>query len=134
MRVLEVGTGSGYQAAVLNELTPGVYTIEIVAALAERTGALFRERGYGTIRAREGDGYHGWPEAAPFDRIVVTAAAAHLPPPLLRQLAPGGRMVIPVGPKWGTQELLLVTKDADGTVRTESLLPVRFVPLTGGAR
>jgi protein-L-isoaspartate(D-aspartate) O-methyltransferase len=132
MRVLEVGTGSGYQAAVLNELTPEVYTLEIVGPLARRVEALFLERGYEAIHAAEGDGYFGWPEAAPFDRILVTAAAAHIPPPLVRQLAPGGRMVIPVGPKWGTQELLLVTKDATGTVRTESLLPVRFVPLTGG--
>jgi protein-L-isoaspartate(D-aspartate) O-methyltransferase len=131
-KVLEVGTGSGYQAAVLYELTDQVYTIEIIAPLAERTRRLFDALGLSEIQAREGDGYYGWEPGASFDRILVTAAAEHIPPPLLRQLKPGGRMVIPVGPKWGNQELLLVTKSASGEVSTRALLPVRFVPLTGG--
>ena len=132
MRVLEVGTGSGYQAAVLYALTDQVCTIEIIAPLAERTRRLFEALGLSGIQAKEGDGYYGWAPGAVFDRILVTAAAEHIPPPLLRQLKPGGRMVIPVGPKWGNQELLLVTKDANGVVATRALLPVRFVPLTGG--
>jgi protein-L-isoaspartate(D-aspartate) O-methyltransferase len=132
MKVLEVGTGSGYQAAVLYELTDQVYTIEIIVPLAERTRRLFADLGLSGIHAKEGDGYHGWSPGAAFDRILVTAAAEHIPPPLLRQLKPGGRMVIPVGPKWGNQELLLVTKSASGEVATRALLPVRFVPLTGG--
>jgi protein-L-isoaspartate(D-aspartate) O-methyltransferase len=132
MKVLEVGTGSGYQAAVLYELTDQVYTIEIIAPLAECTHGLFEELGLTGIQAKEGDGYYGWAPGAAFDRILVTAAAEHIPPPLLRQLNPGGRMVIPVGPKWGNQELLLVTKSASGEVSTRALLPVRFVPLTGG--
>jgi protein-L-isoaspartate(D-aspartate) O-methyltransferase len=132
MKVLEVGTGSGYQAAVLYELTDQVYTIEIITPLAKRTHGLFEELGLTGIQAKEGDGYYGWAPGAVFDRILVTAAAEHIPPPLLRQLNPGGRMVIPVGPKWGNQELLLVTKSASGEVSTRALLPVRFVPLTGG--
>ena len=132
MKVLEVGTGSGYQAAILFELTGRVYTIEIIAPLAERTGRLFEELGLTGIRAREGDGYYGWAPEAVFDRILVTAAAEHIPPPLLRQLKPGGRMVIPVGPRWGNQELLLITKSDSGDIATRSILPVRFVPLTGG--
>ena len=132
MKVLEVGTGSGYQAAVLFELTDRVYTIEIIAPLAERTRRLFDALGLTGIQAREGDGYYGWTPETVFDRILVTAAAEHIPPPLLRQLKPGGRMVIPVGPKWGNQELLLITKSDAGDVATRSILPVRFVPLTGG--
>ena len=132
MKVLEVGTGSGYQAAVLYALTDQVCTIEIIVPLAERTHRLFEVLRLNGIQAREGDGYYGWAPGAAFDRILVTAAAEHIPPPLLRQLKPGGRMVIPVGPKWGNQELLLVTKDANGVVATRALLPVRFVPLTGG--
>jgi protein-L-isoaspartate(D-aspartate) O-methyltransferase len=131
-KVLEVGTGSGYQAAILFELTDQVYTVEIIAPLAERTQHLFEALGLTGIAAREGDGYYGWNEQGPFDRILVTAAAEHIPPPLVQQLKPGGRMVIPVGPKWGHQELLLVTKSNDGEIVTRSLLPVRFVPLTGG--
>jgi len=130
--VLEVGTGSGYQAAVLYELTDQVYTIEIITPLVERTRRLFADLELSGIHAKEGDGYYGWAPGAAFDRILVTAAAEHIPSPLLRQLKPGGRMVIPVGPKWGNQELLLVTKSARGEVATRSLLPVRFVPLTGG--
>ncbi len=134
MKVLEVGTGSGYQAAVLYELTDAVYTVEIIAPLATRTAALFRELNLDAIRAREADGYYGWAfdSAIRFDRILVTAAARHIPPPLLQQLAPGGRMVIPVGSRWGLQQLMLVSKDEAGATRTRSLLPVRFVPLTGG--
>jgi protein-L-isoaspartate(D-aspartate) O-methyltransferase len=132
MKVLEVGTGSGYQAAILYELTDQVHTIEIIAPLAERTRRLFEDLGLAGIQAKEGDGYYGWSPGAAFDRILVTAAAEHIPPPLLRQMNPGGRMVIPVGPKWGNQELLLVTKSASGEIATRALLPVRFVPLTGG--
>jgi protein-L-isoaspartate(D-aspartate) O-methyltransferase len=132
MKVLEVGTGSGYQAAILYELTDQVYTIEIIAPLAERTHRLLEDLGLVGIQAKEGDGYYGWSPGATFDRILVTAAAEHIPSPLLRQLKPGGRMVIPVGPKWGNQELLLVTKSARGEIATRALLPVRFVPLTGG--
>ena len=132
LEVLEVGTGSGYQAAVLYELTDRVHTIEIIAPLAERTRRLFLELGLTGLQAKEGDGYFGWGPGAAFDRILVTAAAEHIPAPLLRQLKPGGRMVIPVGPRWGNQELMLVTKDAEGDVLTRALLPVRFVPLTGG--
>lgn len=131
MRVLEVGTGSGYQAAVLAELTDEVYTIEIIEPLARQSAALFEELGYDNITAREGDGYYGWEEHAPFDRIVVTAAAEHIPPPLVEQLKPGGHMVIPVGPRWGSQQLLQVFKEEGNKVRTRILLPVRFVPLTG---
>ncbi len=132
MKVLEVGTGSGYQAAILNELTDQVYSMEIITELAQRTKALFKKLGLNRINAIEGDGYYGWPEAMEFDRIVVTAAAAHIPPPLLKQLKPGGRMVIPVGPRWGGQKLMLVEKEQDGSSRTQSVLGVIFVPLTGG--
>jgi protein-L-isoaspartate(D-aspartate) O-methyltransferase len=128
-KILEVGTGSGYQAAVLAEFDTRVYTIEIVAPLA--TQAEQRLRAYGNVVTRTGDGYYGWKEHAPFDAIVVTAAASSIPPPLLAQLKPGGRMVIPVGSSFFTQTLLLVQKDATGRVRTRQILPVRFVPLTG---
>lgn len=131
-KVLEVGTGSGYQAAILAQLSDQVYTIEIIAPLALQARARLASLGYERIRTRQGDGYYGWREQAPFDRILVTAAAAHIPPPLLSQLKPGGRMVIPVGPRWGAQTLMLVTKDEAAEVATESLLPVLFVPLTGG--
>jgi len=132
MSVLEVGTGSGYQAAVLNELTPRVYTMEILEPLAVRARAVFDALGYAAIQTSRGDGYFGWKEQAPFDRIVVTAAPAHIPPVLLDQLKPDGILVIPVGPRWGTQELLVVTKNKEGRARTQSVLPVRFVPLVGG--
>lgn len=131
MRVLEIGTGSGYQAAVLAEITPEVYTIEIRPKLSERAGAVLRELGYGSVRLRVADGYDGWPEAAPFDAILVTAAAPHVPPPLVAQLKPGGRLILPVGPPFGTQDLRLITKGEDGTIRTRSLFDVRFVPLVG---
>jgi protein-L-isoaspartate(D-aspartate) O-methyltransferase len=130
--VLEIGTGSGYQAAVLARLTFSVHSIEIVEPLYREASARLKRLGYGNIFTRSGDGYYGWPEAAPFDAIIVTAAANHIPPPLIRQLKPGGRMVIPVGASFLTQHLVLVEKNADGGVTTRQLLPVRFVPLTGG--
>ena len=129
-RVLEVGTGSGYQAAVLGELAAEVYTIEIVSVLARRSKALLAELGYENVHVREGDGYRGWPEQAPFDAVMVTAAPDHLPEPLLEQLKMGGRLVLPVGDSY--QELLRLTKTAEG-VRVDTLLPVRFVPMTGEA-
>lgn len=130
--VLELGTGSGYQAAVLAELVREVYSIEIIEPLAERAKGALAELGYTNISVRAGDGYYGWEEHAPFDAIVVTAAASHIPPPLLAQLRPGGRMVIPVGASFLVQNLMLVEKDAAGAVTVTLLLPVRFVPLTGG--
>jgi len=130
-RALEIGTGSGYQAAVLAELGHLVYTIEIVSELAEPAAKRLSELGYGAVSARHADGYYGWPEAAPFDGILVTAAASQIPPPLLEQLKPGGRMVIPIGASFLVQELMLIEKLADGTIRTEALLPVAFVPLVG---
>lgn len=132
-RVLEVGTGSGYQAAVLAELAAQVYTVEIVAPLAQQAARDLRALGYDNIEVRAGDGYAGWPEHAPFDAIVVTAAPARIPAPLLEQLKPGGRLVIPVGPLHSAQELRLVEKQADGSVRERGVVPVRFVPLTGDA-
>lgn len=130
-RILEVGTGSGYQAAILAELVEKVYSIEIIEPL----GLLARDNlaalGYANIEVRIGDGYYGWEEHAPFDAIVVTAAASHIPPPLIEQLARGGRMVIPVGSRFMVQQLVLVEKDKDGQVTTRQILPVRFVPLTG---
>ncbi|MCC7215427.1 MAG: protein-L-isoaspartate(D-aspartate) O-methyltransferase [Burkholderiales bacterium] len=129
-RVLEVGTGSGYQAAVLAECVAKVYTIEIVAPLGERARALLAELGYRNVDVRIGDGYKGWPEAAPFDAIVVTAAPDHVPQPLVDQLKPGGRMVIPVGQQAGVQQLLLITKGADGRATMRRTIAVRFVPLT----
>lgn len=130
-KVLEIGTGSGYQAAVLAELVGQVYSIEIVEPLAKQAAQRLRALGYTNIHTRIGDGYYGWPQAGPFDSIVVTAAAPAVPPPLLQQLKPGGRMVIPVGTSFFTQTLMLVEKDAQGRVRTRQLVPVRFVPLTG---
>lgn len=129
--VLEIGTGSGYQAAVLAGLVRRVHTIEIIPELAEAATASLSAVGYDNVEVRVGDGYLGWEEAAPFDGIMVTAGADHVPPRLLEQLRPGGRMVIPVGDPRGAQELVLIERDADGTVREEKLLPVRFVPLTG---
>jgi protein-L-isoaspartate(D-aspartate) O-methyltransferase len=129
-RVLEVGTGSGYQAAVLAECVARVFTVEIVRSLGERAAALLSELGYRNIEVRVADGYLGWPEAAPFDRIIVTAAPDHVPQPLIDQLRPGGRMVIPVGAQSQEQELLLITKGADGSAVAERKISVRFVPLT----
>ncbi len=128
-KVLEIGTGSGYQAAVLAELTSRVYSIEIIEPLLDRARSTLRENGYDMINLRHGDGYFGWPEAAPFDGIIVTCAAGEIPPPLVEQLAPGGRMLIPVGKRFGTQYLILVTKDQDGSVSSRNLMAVRFVPL-----
>ena len=130
-KVLEVGTGSGYQAAILAELSDSVYTIEIIEKLAERSNALFTQLNYKTIHRRAGDGYYGWQEAAPFDAIIVTAAADHIPPPLIRQLKPGGRMIIPVGSRFMVQQLVLLEKDSEGRLTQRQILPVRFVPLTG---
>jgi protein-L-isoaspartate(D-aspartate) O-methyltransferase len=129
--VLEVGTGSGYQAAVLARLVRQVHTIEIVPELASAAADRLKRLGYGNVAVRQGDGYFGWNEAAPFDAILVTAAASQIPPPLLQQLKPGGPMVIPVGAPFALQHLVLVERDAEGRVRTRQLLPVRFVPLTG---
>jgi len=127
-RILEVGTGSGYQAAILAELVEQVYTMEIIPELAKDAGRRLRDLGYARVKTREGDGYHGWPEAAPFDAIVVTAAAEFIPPPLLEQLKEGGRMIIPVGSPYHVQHLTLVEKK-QGRIVTRKLLPVRFVPL-----
>ena len=129
--MLEVGTGSGYQAAVLAELVARVYTMEIIAPLAESATTRLRTLGYENIEVKKGDGYYGWPEHAPYDGIIVTAAASSIPPPLVAQLKPGGRMVIPVGAPFHTQDLILLRKDAKGRVTTTSVLPVAFVPLTG---
>lgn len=128
-KVLEIGTGSGYQAAVLAEITPHVYSIEIIEPLYERARQTLTENGYEHIRLRHGDGYFGWPESAPFDGIIVTCAAGHIPPPLIEQLAAGGRMIIPVGKRFGTQFLILVIKNSDGTITSRNLMAVRFVPL-----
>jgi protein-L-isoaspartate(D-aspartate) O-methyltransferase len=128
--VLEVGTGSGYQAAVLAEIVSKVYSIEIVEPLGKRAAQLLRDLGYRNVEARIGDGYNGWPGAAPFDAIVVTAAAPDVPAPLVNQLKPGGKMVIPVGGTFNVQELLVIEKQADGNTTTRRALPVRFVPLT----
>jgi protein-L-isoaspartate(D-aspartate) O-methyltransferase len=131
--VLEVGTGSGYQAAVLAELVRRVHTVEIIPPLADAAERRLRALGYRDVAVHRGDGYHGLPEAAPFDGIVVTAAAAGgIPPPLLDQLRPGGRMAIPVGGGFALQHLVLVDKAPDGTVRTRQTLPVAFVPLVRG--
>lgn len=129
--VLEVGTGSGYQAAVLAELVDHVYSIEIIAALATRVRQDLERLGYKNITTKLGDGYYGWEEHGPFDAIVVTAAASHVPPPLIEQLKPGGRMVIPVGGRFMTQTLLLLEKTESGEVVTRQYGAVRFVPLTG---
>jgi protein-L-isoaspartate(D-aspartate) O-methyltransferase len=130
-RVLEIGTGSGYQAAVLAELGAEVFSIEIVAPLARRAAATLARLGYGAIHLRQGDGYRGWPEAAPFEAILVTAAAPRVPPELLAQLAPGGRLVIPLGD--AEQQLEVHTRRADG-FEVRRVLPVRFVPMTGQVR
>ena len=130
-RVLEVGSGSGYQAAILAELVSEVYGIEIVPALARRAADVLRELGYANVTVKAGDGWHGWPEHAPFDGIIVTAAPAEVPPPLVEQLKPGARMVIPIGEPWTGQSLLVLEKRPDGTLTRKNVLPVAFVPLTG---
>ncbi len=129
--VLEIGTGSGYQAAILAELAATVCTVEIIEPLAREAADRLRTLGYSRVRTRIGDGYYGWEDCGPFDSIIVTAAANHVPPALVRQLKPGGRIVIPVGPPFLAQYLMLVEKLPDGTIQTRQILPVAFVPLTG---
>jgi protein-L-isoaspartate(D-aspartate) O-methyltransferase len=131
-RVLEVGTGCGYQTAVLAEMGAEVYSVEIIEPLARQAGETLRELGYGRVHTRAGDGYQGWREHAPFDAVIVTAGATHVPQPLLDQLKSGGRMVIPIGEVYATQELVLIEKDMHGKPHQRQVLPVRFVPLTGG--
>ncbi len=133
-KVLEIGTGSGYQAAVLSVLAKEVYTIEIVEPLARRAERALKRLGYRNVSVRCGDGFKGWPERAPFDAVIVTCAPERTPPPLIEQLKPGGRLVIPVGPEWGSQWLKVLTKRADGRVTEERVIPVRFVPMTGRAQ
>ena len=128
-KVLEIGTGSAYQAAVLAALGTDVYTIEIIPQLAASAAERLDTLGYDKVQVRAGDGWHGWPEAAPFDRIIVTAVGEAIPPALLEQLVDGGRMVLPLGPRRGGQNLTVVEK-MDGALRTEQVLPVQFVPLT----
>ena len=131
-RVLEIGTGSGYQAAVLSQLVKQVYSIEIIEPLGRSTTQLLDRLGYKNIETRIADGYDGWPQQAPFDSIIVTAAISHIPPPLVKQLKKGGRMIIPVGSRFQTQYLTLVEKDKQGAISTRQILPVAFVPFTGG--
>ncbi len=130
-RALEIGTGSGYQAAVLSRLVSQVYSMEIVEPLGEEATARLRKLGYDNVEVKIGDGYFGWETHAPYDIIIVTAAASHIPPPLVKQLKPGGRMIIPVGSRFMTQQLLLVDKDEEEELSVRQILPVRFVPLTG---
>jgi len=127
--ILEVGTGSGYQACVLAEIVSKVYTIEIIPELSLTAQQVIRDMGYQNIHYRIGDGYLGWPEVAPFDGIIVTAGAPILPEPLVEQLKPGARLVIPIGPADKTQELMVIYKDMDGTIHKQKTIPVRFVPL-----
>mgnify|MGYP001554143275 FL=1 len=130
-KVLELGTGSGYQAAILAELASKVYTIEIVEPLGILAKKRLQRLGYDNVTTKIGDGYYGWEEHAPFDAIIVTAAASHIPPPLIKQLKPGGRMVIPVGSRFMMQQLLMVEKREDNKVVSKQVLPVVFVPVTG---
>lgn len=130
-RILEIGTGSGYQAAVLGQLAGEVYTIEIVDSLARAAAERLAGMGFDNIHVRSGDGYAGWPEFAPFDGIIITAGATHIPPALLEQLKPGGRMMIPLGPNWAEEELILVSKSRKGKIRQTSLGPVFFVDFVG---
>jgi protein-L-isoaspartate(D-aspartate) O-methyltransferase len=139
-KVLEIGTGSGYQAAVLAHLTPHVYTVEIIEPLAKRAKGTLTEQGYSEVKSRRADGYFGWKDEAPFDGIIVTCAAGHLPPPLWEQLKPGGCIVIPIGGQYEIQRLVQITKTPEGERRSKTILSVRFVPLTrdldaeGGSR
>ncbi|MDX1542470.1 MAG: protein-L-isoaspartate(D-aspartate) O-methyltransferase [Christiangramia sp.] len=130
MKVLEIGTGSGYQAAVLAEIVEEVYTIEIIEPLGVTAKNNLKKLGYTNINMKIADGFYGWEEYAPFDAIIVTAASEFIPPPLIEQLKEGGKMVIPVGAPFTTQQLMLVEKKKDGKWKTKSLLPVRFVPFT----
>ena len=129
--VLEIGTGSGYQAAILAKLVKHVYTIEIIEGLTTEATARLKRLDYQNVSTKLGDGYYGWEEHAPFDAIVVTAAATHVPPPLVQQLKPGGRIIIPVGGRFMTQQLLLIEKTTKGELITRQMGAVRFVPLTG---
>jgi len=131
-RVLEIGTGSGYQAAILAELTPYVYTVEILPGLAKSAADTLRRLGYDTVKVRTGDGYQGWAEHAPFDAIIVTCAPEDVPKALAEQLAEGGRMVIPVGPQWTDQTLYLLRKHK-GKLEEKAVVPVRFVPMVAGS-
>ena len=133
-KVLEVGTGSGYQAAILAEVGAEVFSIEILEPLAQASAGLLERLGYHTVHIKQGDGYFGWPEHAPFDAIIVTAAGDHIPQSLIEQLKPGGRLVIPVGDVHEQQSLMLVEKGADGKVTTRDVAPVIFVPLTRAPR
>ena len=132
--MLEVGTGSGYQAAILSRLVRQVYTIEIVGPLAQQSARRLTDLDYANVTVRHGDGYAGWPDHAPFDGIIVTAGATHVPKPLIDQLKPGGRMVIPVGPSQSVQRLKLIRKDSRGRAVEEAIIAVRFVPLTREVR
>ncbi len=131
--VFETGTGAGYHAAILSLLAKRVYSVEVIKPLARRAGEILKRLGY-DVRTREGDGYFGWPEAGPYDVIIIKEAVDHVPPALLRQLKPGGRMVLPLGPLNGVQDLTLVEKDRRGRVKRTRMLPVRFSPLQGGER
>ena len=130
--ILEIGTGSGYQAAVLSRLVNHVYSIEIIKQLQESAERALKSLDYDNVTTRVADGYYGWPEYAPFDGIIVTAAISHIPPPLVRQLKKGGTMVIPVGTRFQTQQLTLIKKDQTGAVTTKQIIPVKFVPFIGG--
>ena len=130
-KVFELGTGSGYQAAVASKVAGSVYTVEIYEELAKAASRRLGSLGFSNVHAKPGDGYFGWEEAAPFDAIIVTAAADHIPPPLIKQLKPGGRLVIPLGSPFSIQQLVLVTKDLDGKVEERPIIAVRFVPLLG---
>lgn len=132
--VLEIGTGSGYQAAVCAEIARRVYTIEIVEPLAKTAARQLKELGYSNVFVKAGDGYYGWPERGPFDAIIGTAAADRIPPPLIEQLRAGGRMILPVSDEVGFQYLILITKDASGQLDRRQVMPVRFVPMTGEVR
>lgn len=129
--VLEIGTGSGYQAAVCAEIAREVYSIEIVESLARSAAEVLAKLGYDNVHVKAGDGYYGWPEKGPFDAIIGTAAAKDIPPPLIEQLKPGGRMILPVDGERGFQYLILATKDEQGQLHREERVPVRFVPMTG---
>lgn len=133
-KVLEIGTGSGYQAAILAEIAGQVYSVEIVPALARRASALLASLGYANVHVKVGDGYAGWPEEGPFDGIIVTAALPEVPRPLIEQLKPGGTLIAPVGERDRLQQLLRLTKKPDGSLQREALLPVVFVPMTGEVR
>jgi protein-L-isoaspartate(D-aspartate) O-methyltransferase len=133
-KILEIGTGSGYQAAVLAEMGVHVFTVESVDELYSSAETRLKELGYSDVRLKRGDGYYGWEEESPFDGILVAAAAVHIPPPLVNQLKPEGVIVIPIGDPFDIQQLIAMQKDADGTLRGRAELPVRFVPFTGAAQ